>query len=168
MQLFASEFWLMRFPEPRRHLASQSAFNPAPSGSCSPAGVRDFITFPASSLSAMTITTDGIVLLYLILWGQGVFCHLCGSAHSGCSTRLNPFAFVCLLHQKWKLYRSCIDLSRFSRIIKMSKISCPVVRWCVPSSFGSENMIASFIDCMKVALESFQWSNARFFNYQSP
>lgn len=88
-----------------------------------PAGVTEEV--PCVLLVCCDNHHSHIVSLSLTSWGEGVFCHLCGLAHSGCSTHLKPFAFTYLLHQKWKLCRNCIDLSRFSRITQLLKIFVP-------------------------------------------
>ena len=135
--------WLMGVPGPGIHLASWSAFSPASSGSCSTCWSQWFSRIPSVLLVCCDSHHRPDLSLSQTPCGQGVFYHLCGPAHSRCSTHLKPLAFTYLLHQKWKLCRNCINLSRFSRVIQISKISCPIVRWC-PFQFWFRKHVCHF------------------------
>lgn len=89
MQLHASQPGLLRFPAPRMHLVSWSAFSPAPSGSCLTCGViLSWSLYPPCPLWQPPQTY--CVTFTNSLRSRGVF-FISGPAHSGCT-----FKFFCI------------------------------------------------------------------------
>lgn len=115
-----------------------------------PARGRSTSTFPVSSL-------------LLRLWSFIFFYHRSRPAHSGCSAHLNPTLHLHTHFTKSRSFAEITDLSRFPRITWISEISCPIVRWHVPSSFGSESVTAIFTIPWKLLWGAFQWIDASFF-----